>query len=29
MSETGELGQGTEWAEHVSDAEYTMQPSAD
>jgi quercetin dioxygenase-like cupin family protein len=29
MSETGEQGQGTDWAEHVSDAEYTMQPAAD
>jgi hypothetical protein len=22
MSETGEQGQGTDWAEHVSDADY-------
>jgi len=29
MSETGEQGQGTERAEHVSDAECTMQPAAD
>jgi len=29
MSETGEQGQGTERAEHVSDAEYTMQPAAE
>jgi quercetin dioxygenase-like cupin family protein len=29
MSEAGEQGQGTDWAEHVSDAEYTMQPAAD
>jgi quercetin dioxygenase-like cupin family protein len=29
MSENGEQGQGTDWAEHVSDTEYTMQPAAD
>jgi len=27
MSENGEQGQGTDWAEHVSDAEYNMEPS--
>jgi hypothetical protein len=29
MSETAEHGQGTDWGEHVTDAEYTMQPDAD
>ncbi|HKM69718.1 MAG TPA: PIN domain-containing protein [Stellaceae bacterium] len=29
MSQTGEQGQGTDWAEHVSDAEYTMQLAAE
>jgi hypothetical protein len=29
MSENGEQGQGTDWADHVSDTEYTMQPAAD
>jgi hypothetical protein len=29
MSENGEQGQGPEWAERVSDAEYMMQPAAD
>jgi hypothetical protein len=29
MSENGEQGQGTDWAEHVNDSEYTMQPAAD
>jgi quercetin dioxygenase-like cupin family protein len=29
MSETGEQGQGTEWGEHVTDCEYTMQSAAD
>ena len=29
MSATGEQGQGTERAEHVSDAECMMQPAAD
>ena len=29
MAETGEQGQGTDWAEHVSDAEYTMQLAAE
>jgi hypothetical protein len=28
MSETGEQGQGTAWAEHVSDSEYKMEPSS-
>ena len=29
MSEASEQGQGTVWGEHVTDAEYTMQPAAD
>src|ERR1700751_4136087 len=29
MSENGEQGQGTDWGEHVSDAEYATQPAAD
>jgi hypothetical protein len=27
MSETGEQGQGTTWAEHVSDSDYRMEPA--
>jgi hypothetical protein len=28
MSENGEQGQGTTWAEHVSDSDYKMDPAA-
>ena len=27
MSENGEQGQGTNWAEHVSDSDYKMEPA--
>jgi quercetin dioxygenase-like cupin family protein len=29
MSESGEGGQGTQWGEHVSDADYTAKPATD